>query len=411
MQEWMINQLPPMIMGEALQKELAILPAYHAGLMEAGRTERLLALSTVFDIYIPSEMSAEIYSKIYLAMIRALQKKEGTLAVRQRYENASQMKNREHRGIIGGSDSFSIIGVSGIGKSTAIGRALTVATGNRIIKGETGQKIIPCVICQCPHDCSVKAMLLDILRKVDEAIGTDFCEKAVKARATTDMLIGNVSTAALNHIGLLVIDEIQNVVNHRQGDSLVGMLTQLINNSGISICMVGTPETEVFFEKTDYLARRALGLRYEAMPYGKAFRDFCEIVYGYQFTKKAEAFSEGLAMWLYEHSGGVPALVVSLLHDVQEAAVISGFEIMSLEALEELYRKQYRMVKAGSTKQLRKAGKKVPKPFILEAATEECREGTDRDFSISETVRRVKYEGEDMVAELRKYISITEVAV
>lgn len=51
MQEWMINQLPPMIMGEALQKELAILPAYHAGLMEAGRTERLLALSTVFDIY------------------------------------------------------------------------------------------------------------------------------------------------------------------------------------------------------------------------------------------------------------------------------------------------------------------------------------------------------------------------
>lgn len=59
-------------------------------------------------------------------------------------------------------------------------------------------------------------------------------------RVTTDMLIGCVSQVSLNHIGLLVVDEIQNVCNHRNGTNLVSMLTQLINNSGISICMVGT---------------------------------------------------------------------------------------------------------------------------------------------------------------------------
>ena len=33
------------------------------------------------------------------------------------------------------------------------------------------------------------------------------------------MLIGSVSTVALNHIGLLVVDEIQNVVNSKNGSS------------------------------------------------------------------------------------------------------------------------------------------------------------------------------------------------
>ena len=39
------------------------------------------------------------------------------------------------------------------------------------------------------------------------------------------MLIGAVSQVALNHIGLLVVDEIQNVFNSKNGKSLVGTLT------------------------------------------------------------------------------------------------------------------------------------------------------------------------------------------
>ena len=279
----LINQLPEMKMGKELKEALSVLPKYDGSIKEASPAERLIALSNIYDIYIPSEMSVEIYSKLYLAMLRSLQNKTGPLFIRQHYENYNIIKNKEHRGIIGGSDSFSIIGASGIGKSTAIGRAISVATGNKLIEvTDPHHKIIPCVICQCPHDCSVKAMLLDILRKVDEIIGTNYCEKSIKANATTDMLIGNVSTIASNHIGLLVIDEIENVVNHRNGDMLVAMLTQLINNSSISICMVGTPETEMFFEQTAYLARRALGLRYEALPYDTNFVEFCP-----KFTKKA----------------------------------------------------------------------------------------------------------------------------
>lgn len=52
-----------------------------------------------------------------------------------------------------------------------------------------------------------------------------------------DTLIGTVSQVALNHIGLLIIDEIQNVVN-KNGKAIIGTLTQLINNSGLSIVKI-----------------------------------------------------------------------------------------------------------------------------------------------------------------------------
>ena len=138
-----------------------------------------------------------------------------------------------------------------------------------------------------PFDSSVKGLLLEILRKVDEYIDGKYYQNALKGRNTTDMLIGSVSQVALNHIGLLVVDEIQNVVNSKNGRSLIGMLTQLINNSGISICMVGTPESEVFFEQAMQLARRSLGLNYSVMEYD-TLSTICETIFSYQYVKNQQ---------------------------------------------------------------------------------------------------------------------------
>ena len=106
---------------------------------------------------------------------------------------------------------------------------------------------------------------------------------------------------ALNHIGLLVVDEIQHVVNHKNGKTLVNCLTQLINNSGISIAMVGTPESAVFFTQAMQLARRALGLHYEMLEYGQEFHNLCEILYTYQYVRNRTVLDAATIQWLYEH--------------------------------------------------------------------------------------------------------------
>ena len=336
-----IDYLPKMKTGKELILALEVLPSYDKQICNEDTVARLIALSDLYKIYIPSFMSVEIYSKLYLALIRSINKKQTKLATVQQNENFKAVSGYEYRGIMGGSDSFTIIGASGIGKSSAISRAITLITEDKIIQTtEPYSKIIPCVIVQCPFDSSVKGLLLEILRKVDESIDSSYYEKALRSRATTDMLIGSVSQVALNHIGLLIVDEIQNVVNSKNGKSLVGALTQLINNSGVSICMVGTPESSIFFEQAMQLARRSLGLNYGEMKYDEYFRQFCEQLFSYRYVRQEIILTDSIVQWLYEHSNGITSVVVSLIHDAQEIAILNNTEILSIENLEEAYQKR-----------------------------------------------------------------------
>ena len=71
----LIKQMPEMLSGKELYEKLADIPVYDEIIREKSQTERLMALSTLYDIYLPSEMSVEIYLKLYLALLRSLQKK------------------------------------------------------------------------------------------------------------------------------------------------------------------------------------------------------------------------------------------------------------------------------------------------------------------------------------------------
>ena len=405
-----IRILPTMKSGNELLSALEVLPEYDTAICDADAPVRLMALSDLYRVYVPNQMSLEIYSKLYLALMRSLQKKGTTLAIQQRNQNYRAIVQQEYSGIMGGSDSFTIIGASGIGKSSAISRAITLITENRIIEVENPHtKIIPCISVQCPFDSSVKGLLLEILRKVDEVIGGNYYPNALRARTTTDMLIGSVSQVALNHIGLLVVDEIQNVCNSKHGKSLVGMLTQLINNSGISICMVGTPESAVFFEQAMQLARRSLGLWYDVMEYGEDFRTFCEVLYSYQYVKQRTEITDVVMAWLYEHTSGNISVVVSLIHDAQEIAILNGREVLNLESLNEAYQQRLSMLhgfiqprqKCQTSKTKRKTT--VPK---VDAHVE-----SDGEFTIAGLVSQAKTEGVDIVELLKNHLPVVEVAV
>lgn len=403
-----IHDLPPMLSGEELKSGMEVLPDYDPMIRTADTATRLMTLSDLYRIYLPSPMSFEIYSKLYLALLRSLQKKGTKLAVQQQNQNFKAIMQQEYSGIMGGSDSFTIIGASGIGKSSAISRAISLITANRTIETESPYSvIIPCVCVQCPFDSSVKGLLLEILRKVDEIIGSSYYQNALRARSTTDMLIGSVSQVALNHIGLLVVDEIQNVVNSKNGKSLVGMLTQLINNSGISICMVGTPDSAVFFEQAMQLARRSLGLRYDVMEYGTTFRMFCEVLFSYQYVQQESDISEAITEWLYEHSGGNISVVVSLIHDAQEIAILEGRESLNLETLNEAYQKRlsllHSFISPPTKRQTSKTKKKTPKLSKPESLSEE--------YSIADLVATAKGEEKDVVEFLKNYITVVEVGI
>lgn len=406
-----IENMPEMKSGQELISALTVLPEYDDSIRNENQAIRLMQLSDLYRMYIPSSMSLEIYSKLYLALLRSLQKKGTQAAVRQKYENYKRIQNQDYRGIIGGSDSFTIIGTSGIGKSSAISRAIELITENKMIEVEEPYvKVIPCVIVQCPFDSSVKGLLLEILRKVDEALETHYYQNALRARATTDMLIGSVSQVALNHIGMLIVDEIQNVVNSKNGKSLIGSLTQLINNSGISICMVGTPECTPFFEQALQLARRSVGLQYQNMPYDAYFESFCKILFDYQYTKERTEPNPAIYEWLYEHSAGILSIVVSLIHDAQEIAILSGKERLDMETLNEAYSQRlsflHGYIQPCITKNSQTSKRKKRVLVKQEINTKE-----KIQVKLSDLAIQAKEENLDMVGLVKEFYTVEEVMI
>lgn len=395
-----------------LKEAMSVIPEYDDSIRNANQAIRLIALSDIYRLYLPSSMSIDIYTKLYLALFRSIQKKGTQLAIEQRYENNRAIQQFQNRGIIGGSDSFTIIGTSGIGKSSAIMRAIDLITENRVIEIEKPYtKIIPCMIVQCPFDSSVKGLLFEILRKVDEELQSNYYQRAIKSRTVTiDVLIGSVSTIALNHIGVLVIDEIQNVANSKNGKNLVGMLTQLINNSGISICMVGTPESSVFFESAMQLARRSVGLRYTTMNYDFYFENFCKVLWKYQYVKNKTEISPSIMEWLFEHSAGVVSVVVSLIHDAQEISILSGVETLSLETLNQAYQQrlsllhEYIQPNITHEEQTNRKKKKT-------AASMKDNQIIEKKSSLNELAEQAKNDNRDIVSLIKDNYTVVEVAI
>ena len=409
----MAVEMSELLSGQELIDKLSVFPEYDESIKYESQAIRLMALADIHKLYIPSQMSLDIYCKLYLALLRSLQKKGTQTAIKQQYQNHRSIQQQAYRGIIGGSDSFTVIGLSGIGKSSAIDRAISLIVENPVIEIEKPYtKIIPVLVVQCPFDSSVKGLLLEVLRKVDEMLESSYYSYALKSRATTDMLLGSVSQVSLNHIGLLIVDEIQNVVNSRNGKNLIGTLTQLINNSGISIGMVGTPESVPFFEQAMHLARRSVGLQYTAMPYDSYFESFCKVIFSYQYIQNESEISPAIIRWLYEHSAGMVSVVVSLIHDAQEIAILTGTETLNIETLNQAYEQRLSLLHGYIQPTIthgNQTGRTRKKVSV--AGMDKSDIKLNNQKSLVDLVAQAKVENQDIVTLLKENFIVVEVAV
>ena len=86
-----LKMIPNMKTGNDLISSLEILPKYNNNICNKPIAERLIALSDLYSIYIPSDMSIEIYNKLYLSLLQSLKKKSSSVSTIQRYENHKAM--------------------------------------------------------------------------------------------------------------------------------------------------------------------------------------------------------------------------------------------------------------------------------------------------------------------------------
>ena len=59
----LIKKLPPMLSGSELEQALTILPEYDPAIINENEAMRLIALTDIYKVFVPNQMSREIYSK------------------------------------------------------------------------------------------------------------------------------------------------------------------------------------------------------------------------------------------------------------------------------------------------------------------------------------------------------------
>src|SRR5258708_7067243 len=246
--------------------------------------------------------------------------------MRERYKNSKVRPNAPHATSPRG---FSFIGVSGIGKSTAMKRIL--AMYDQIIyhscyDGKPFTHVqITWLHMQCPRKANLSVLVKNFFNTLHSLLGTTYYRDFVQnSRKRVEEFIPDMKNLALKHsLGVLVIDEIQNLVSASgtSADELLNFLVEMDNEIGVPIVLVGTFKAEpILCGKEFRRARRAAGQGdriWERMKEDEVWRKFARRLWKYQFVRDPVPWTKEyepteLIHALYEASQGITDVAVKV---------------------------------------------------------------------------------------------------
>ena len=328
------SQLNDLLSGNDLIKALSSLPCVCTNLNS--KKDRLIALLDIYKIYIPNKASVEIYNTLYLSILNSLEKKE-TIEEVELINSVGRNRSIKKYGVIGGLDSYRITGLPGVGKSATISRIIDVICSGKVLANHRFKReIIPALVVECPADGSFKSLLYSILQQIDLKLDSNYFALNSGKNITTDYLLNVVSIVLINHVGVLIIDEIERVANDSsRGITLINYLTQLINQTNVGICFVGNEIANTYFAIKEYLGRRTVGVSVNHLEYDE-FADFCEVLFDYQYTYKKLTLNNGFIQSFYKLTNGIPALIVGLFVEAQKFAIINDISSISVEIMDKI---------------------------------------------------------------------------
>ena len=301
-------------------------------------------ISILSSIFIPMDYMYQIYDMAYRAIkttYMTMNIIESTRQINALFpSSAGEITQKNY---ITQAECSSVLGVPGIGKTSTLRRCLSTMPQVILHNQYSGKmfyyKQITYLFIECPSDCSIKTLGYNIASAVDKAIGSHYVNNMLLNKTSSVGAIAlMVKQICLNHhVGLVVIDEIQNAVQTaketKQTNKLIKFLVELMNDTCTSILLVGTPEAEELFLKEEHLKRRTRGPRLLPIKNGAVYRAFIETMWSYQFTEKKSELTDKIANELYGYSGGVPAYIIKLYQEAQVQAILSGYEIIDSKTI------------------------------------------------------------------------------
>jgi ABC-type oligopeptide transport system ATPase subunit len=290
---------------------------------------------------------------------------------------------------------MSVVGISGMGKTTAVDRILRLIPQTIVHSNYKGKDLnmlqVPWLNLQTPFDGSLKSLSLDFMAKVDRLIGTTYFEKyGKKSRLSTNVLLPLMGQIARSiSLGVLIIDEIQHLTAARNGaEKTLNYFVTLVNELGIPIVLISTPKGMGVLQSEFRQARRSSGQGYillDRLKKDEVWELFIRGLWQYQWTREVVRLDAEISTTLFEVSQGIIDIACKAFALAQLRAISTGQERLTPSLIRKVAAEQFKLLKPmldalkeGKISKLA-AYEDIVIPDIAQFAT---REKTNHDLSI-----------------------------
>ncbi|URZ04697.1 hypothetical protein CLROS_000060 [Clostridium felsineum] len=252
------------------------------------------------------------------------------------------------------ADSLSIIGISGIGKTTAIERLLLMYP--QIIKHEEykgkffSRTQLVWLKIDCPYDGSLSTLCKSFFKAIDDLLGTRYLEKfGYTTRVTSSMMLHMTTLASMYGIGVLVIDEIQQLLSAKNDmEDMLNFFVTLSNTVGIPTVLIGTSKAQQIFKGNFRQTRRAASegsIMWDRMDKeSEEWEFFLETLWEFQGLKDKNTLTKEVKEVFYDSCQGITAVAVNLFILAQERALAEGEERITVKLLKDTAKEDLAML-------------------------------------------------------------------
>jgi hypothetical protein len=344
----LVEALPGMPEPSEIPRKLLVKPMYTPEERLKSVSDRLSSLQRISALHIPTQTDTEIAVNIsrcltwgYIGRNPISQETVDKAIARAGYV-LTEPEKRYLSSFIAPIYGFPIIGISGVGKSTSIVNILQQYP--QVIRhAKYGDE--PFVATQvvwlkvdCPCDGSPKGLSAAVIHELDRVVGTQYSAEFITSRVSKDVLLLKLNQlAATFHLGILVIDEAQNLCSAKKEVSreLLNYLVTLANTIRVPVVMVGSPMMSRIFQSSFQQAKRVTGQGEVHMKLmkrtDKIWPFYFQSMWTYQYTKQIVELTGEMRDAFFEESVGNPFICSILYKLTQEDAILSRKETFDVQ--------------------------------------------------------------------------------
>jgi AAA domain-containing protein len=244
--------------------------------------------------------------------------------------------------------TFSLIGCSGVGKSTSVEHILS-SYPQCIHHPKHHFTQLVWLKVECAKDGSVKELALSILRAFDKVLGTNYAPER-ESRVTAAVLTQRVNHLAVaHHLGILVLDEMQNLSVKKSGgrEEMLNWFQELVNELKLPVALLGTYKARSVLQLDMRHARRVTvngSENWDPLKNNGEFDFLVSKLWRYQWLRNCTPLSEEMKLAIYDETQGIRAFMVDMFLVAQLHALWKGEETLTPELFRTVARTEFSAV-------------------------------------------------------------------